>query len=82
MLKRFLNYIILYFIQHNFIKGTVFYQNIKSNTMEDINGNINKSSSQDIISRDIGKKEFTHNHCILYQTTGFFFDFLSSTKRN
>ena len=50
--------------------------------MEDINENINKSSSQDIISRDIGKKVFTHDHCNLYQTTGFFFDFLSSTKRN
>ena len=31
--------------------------NSKSNTMEDINGDINKYSSQDIINRDIGKKE-------------------------
>ena len=33
-------------------------QNSKSNTMEDINGDINKSSSQDIINRDTGTKKF------------------------
>ena len=39
------------------ISSEIKFQNSKSNTMEDINGDINKSSSQDIIRRDTGKKE-------------------------
>ena len=39
------------------ICSEIQFQNSKSNTVKDINGDVNKSSSQDIISRDIGKKE-------------------------
>ena len=73
MLNRFLNCVILYFIQVRFyqIKVTVlyctwyklymlyskqiliFFSEIQNNTVEDIK----KSSSEDIINRDTGKKE-------------------------
>ena len=39
------------------ICSEIQFQNSTNNTMEEANGDINKSSSQDIISRDTGKKE-------------------------